>query len=374
MQAAEICGIKVYRLVNEATAAALTYSLFAKGEHGLAIVFDFGAGALDVSIVEYGCGVHEVIATAGDDRLGGDDFDQAIFDYLLERIEQELGSSVELSPMQQLVLKESATRAKIALSEASTSRIYFPRFVNTPKRLWDLDVTLDRDTAESLWSTLFDRMENVLEQAFHDWDRTSALTDLLLIGGTSLIPRVRDRVKRMTGLDPFMGADAEVLVAQGASMWAGVLGGKNKDLLLLDAVSRSYSVEKMGGVCQKVIQRNTTIPTRKNYHVTTTKDNQTVVAIRVFEGEGELSKENTFAGELRLSGLQHTPEGPPHIEIVFEVDANNLLFLSAEDRASGHKVEKAVQSPHRMNPAQIKALQRKVECELLNLKERDRRR
>jgi len=371
IQAAEISGLKVCRLVNEATAAVLTYSFVNKTKEGHAIVFDFGGGTLDVSIVEYGEGVCSVKATSGDDRLGGDDFDQAIYDYVLEKIKINVGSNVELSQIQKLILKESVTRAKIELSEATTTRIFLPGFIKAANKFWDLDIALDRSNIEKLWENLLDRTEVVLRRAIKDFF-IQRFENLILIGGTSRIPSVRDRVQKVISLKPSLGLDTEFCVVQGASILAGVFKGKAIDMLLLDVIPRSYLIEKMGGICEKFLERNTTIPTKKSQIYTTTTDNQTEVTIRVLEGEKENPAENTFVGELRLTGLPPSPKGIPQIEVTFDIDANSVFRVSAEEINSGRKIESVIKAPYRMNPTQIKVLQRKVQQELQKLSERER--
>lgn len=373
IQAAEVSGFKVCRLVNKATAAVLAYTLRKKGKEGVALVFDFGGGTLDVSILQYGDGVYEVKATSGDGQLGGDDFDEIIFKHLMERIKQEVSTSIELNPMQRLILKECALRAKIELSEALTTRIYLPSFISFGGKYRDLDISLNRKTAENLWNNLFERAESILRQALRDSGyRTWELTDLLLVGGTSRIPSIQERIKQLTELGPITEADPEVCVVQGASILAGVFAGKAEDTLLLDVIPRSYSLETLGGFCTTILLKNTIIPTKKSQIFSTTTDNQTEVTIRVFEGERETPAENTFVGELHLTGLPPSPKGIPQIEVTFDIDANNVLTVSAEEKASGQTIEAAMEAPYRMNPAQIKVLQSKVRQELQYLREIER--
>lgn len=483
-QAAEIAGLKALRLVNEATAAVLAYSVLHKKGEGFAIVFDFGGGTLDVSVVEYGEGLYEVKATAGDDRLGGDDFDQIIVDYLLENIKKELGTSVELNQIQQLVLKDAATKAKIELSDALTVRVYLPGFIRTENRNWDIDVSLDRNTFESLCGKLFDRAEMVLCNVLEDWvssnfdvnefwrqdkdvnrlcqaienegygppvihhieihrlngvlripdlyekitakkqnltltdeiatlkeytegsrkklfkdlrsseqraikklnrlmielahpqetpkryyEYESSITDLLLIGGTCRIPHIKERVSSIIG-QPVTELAPEY-VAHGASIYAGILDGKLKDILFLDVVPRSYGVQGLGGVFDKVIERNTTIPTMRSHILSTWWDNQTEFVVSVAEGEREMFAYNTFVGEFRLSGIPPALRGVPQIEVTMEIGANGILHVSAEDKATGRKIETRMEAAYGMNPAQKKVLQRKVSHELQLLQQRE---
>ncbi len=368
IQAAEISGLRVCRLVNEATAAVVTYSSVNKSKEGIVIVFDFGGGTLDVSIVEIGEGVCEVKATSGDDRLGGDDFDQAIYDYVLEEIKLNIGKNVELSQLQTLILAESVTRAKIELSEATTTRMFLPGFIKAENKFWDLDIALDRIKIEHLWKTLLDRTEEVLKRAIRD-SGSPRFRDLILIGGTSRIPSVRDRVRKVIGLKPSLGLDADLCVVQGASILGGVYEGKAKDMLLLDVIPRSYLIEKMGGVCETILVRNTTFPTKKSQTFTTTTDNQTEVTIRILEGEELSPAENTFVGELRLSGLPPSPKGIPQIAVTFDIDANSRFTASAEEIGSGRRIQAVMESPYRLNPAQVKVLQSKVHQELQYLRE-----
>lgn len=368
IQAAEISGLRVCRLVNEATAAIVTYSSVNKSKEGIVIVFDFGGGTLDVSIVEIGEGICEVKATSGDDKLGGDDFDQVIYDYVLEEIKLNIGKNVELSQLQKLILAESVTRAKIELSEATATRMFLPGFIKAENKFWDLDIALDRSKIEHLWTKLLNRTEEVLKRAIRD-SGSPRFRDLILIGGTSRIPSVRDRVRKVIGLKPSLGVDAELCVVQGASILGGVYEGKAEDILLLDVIPRSYLIEKLGGVCETILVRNTTFPTRKSQTFTTTTDNQTEVTIRVLEGEEENPTENTFVGELRLSGLPPSPKGIPQIAVTFDIDANSRFTASAEEMGSGRRIQAVMESPYRLNPAQVKVLQSKVHQELQHLRE-----
>jgi len=373
-QAAEIAGLEPYWLVNEATAAVLAYSMIHARKDALAVVFDFGGGTLDVSIVETGEGVVEVKATEGDDQLGGDDFDQAIIAFLVDKIERDFGPSVELSPMHYLVLREAAVQAKIDLSRTLVTQIYIPAFISTASRHYNLDLSLERSTFESLCQPLFDRAKNLLQQGLVDSNlEPSNLHYLLLIGGTSYIPRVRALVSEVTGLRPSYGFDPASIVAQGAAIFAAYLSGDIKDILLLDATQRSYSVGGLeDGKVAFMIPRNTTIPTKKTEIFTTSIDNQEHLTLRVFEGEQSLASQNTFIGEVCLTGLLPAKAGNPQIEVTFDIDSIGILHVSALERVTGHKVEATMLAPYRLNDAQIKVLRRKVEKELILVSQRYR--
>ena len=367
LQAAEIAGLKAYRLVNEATAAVLTFSILQKRPEGVALVFDFGGGTLDVSIVRFGDRVYEVLATAGDDRLGGDDFDAVILEHVLQEAKKRLGASLQLSPLQVAVLKEAATRAKIDLSTAQTTTISLPGFFSGTNGHQNLDVSLDRGTFERLCGGLFDRAMAVLQRALTDAGGAltdTPLTDVLLVGGTCRIPCVRDMVRQKTGLAPRPGVDPETGVAQGASIQAAVLSGAYDDVLLLDAVAATYSVAMKGDVASPIIERNTTIPVRRSHPFTTTADNQTEVTVRVVQGESAVASQNILVGEIHLVGLPPAPAGIAQIEVSFEIDAESTFSVRAQDRATGREVKSAMEAPYRLNPAQVRVLQRKVAQEL----------
>lgn len=370
-QAAEIAGLKVLRLLNEATAAVLTYSLLRGKQEGKTLVFDFGGGTLDVSIVSFGEGFYEVQCVSGDDRLGGDDFDQIILDYVLESIKKQCGTSLELSPMHYLILKEAAARAKIDLSGALNTRIYLPGFMCSTNRHYDVDVPLERGTFERLCNKLFERAETILRTAMEVQYRENPLTDVLLIGGTSRIPYIKESVWKITGLKPSVGIDPEVGVAQGASILAGCLSGELRNLLLLDVVPGTYSLAVKGDVAEPLIWRNTNIPTKNSHTFTTTKDNQTELIVSVYQGEKTAASQNNFVGEVRLPGIPPAPAGMPQIEVTFDVDANNSLAVSAKDKATGHEVRVVMEAPYRLNPAQMKVLQRRVDQELHAIRQQE---
>ena len=373
MEAAEIAGLRPQRLVNEATAALLGYSQICDKKEGLALVFDFGGGTLDVSVVEFGDGVYEVKATHGDDRLGGDDFDSAIIEYVLDKMKQQVGKSLELDQMRKLVLKESATRAKIALSTALSTRIRLPGFLGARERHYcDLDVVMERTTFEGLSSGLFQRAEAALRTVIRESGvAKGGITDLLLVGGSGRIPRIRELVSTVTGLEPRAGFDSATIVAEGAAIEAAILSGEGRgDLVFLDALPSTYSVATMGDKASPVIQRNTTLPTHRGQIFTTTEDNQTEITIRVFQGESHTASENTFVGEVRLHHVLPAPAGTPQIEVVFDVDANETLNIQAHDVGTGEDISLMMEAPYRLNQAQIKVLQKKVRQELESARRR----
>ena len=368
MQAAEIAGFSGVRLVNEATAAVIAYKKDSEVEESI-LVFDFGAGTLDVSVVEYGEGIAEVKASAGDDQLGGDDFEQLIVRWALESIGKKIGT-IELDDFQQLVLSEAARQAKVELSSRSETTIFLPGFVQTSRGTTDLDLRLDRATFETLAKPLFDRAEEVLRQALRDSGFSSArASKLLLIGGTGRIPRIRKMLKEAVGVEIITGLDPESGVCEGACILAGIFNGSYKDFLLLDVTPASYSVGLLGDVASVLIPRNSTIPTKKTASFTTTEDNQTELTVRIFQGERPLTKQNIYVGQVRLTGLPSAKSGTPAIEVCFDIDAHGTLCVSATDRATGKNVAAVLESPYRLNPAQLKVLQRKVQKEIGSLRD-----
>jgi molecular chaperone DnaK len=364
LQAAEIAGFSSVRLVNEATAAVIAYKKNNEVEESI-LVFDFGAGTLDVSVVEYGEGIAEVKASAGDDQLGGDDFDQLIVRWALESI-----GKIELDGFQQLVLSEAARQAKVELSSRSETALFLPGFVKTSRGTTDLDLRLNRATFETLAKPLFDRAEQVLRQALRDSGFSRARRPkLLLIGGTSRIPHIRKMLREAVGVEIITGLDPESGVCEGACILSGIFNGSYKDLLLLDVTPASYSIGLLGDVASVLIPRNTTIPTKKTESFTTTEDNQTDLTVRIFQGERPLTNQNMYVGQVRLTGLPPAKSGTPAIEVCFDIDAHGTLCVSATDRSTGKNVAAVLESPYRLNPAQLSVLQRKVQKEIESLRD-----
>lgn len=360
MQAAEIAGLRTVRLVNEATAAMLAWAEGTRRrEDAVGLVFDFGGGTLDVSIVECGTGVYEVKTTAGDDRLGGDDFDQVIIDHCLRLVKDRMVSALETSLTQQLLLRESARRAKEELSSASSTEIYLPGFIRDGNRYHDLHVPLERDQLERLCAPLLARTKATIQRALDDVKGT-LLDNVVLVGGTSRMPSIQRLVRQVTGLIPVTSADPEFCVAQGACLYAGTLYGVVKDMVLLDVVPGAYGVAVTEGRVAPMIPRNTTIPTKVSKIFTTTADNQSELTIRVVQGEGERVNQTSVLGEVHLSGLPPARAGVPEIEVTFDIDANNGISVIASDKATGREVAATLQAPYRLNFAQIKVLRDKV--------------
>jgi molecular chaperone DnaK len=373
LQAAEIAGFKVMRLINEATAAMLAARQVGITRDGTALIFDFGAGTLDVSILSYGKGVFEVLATAGDDRLGGDDCNQLIVDHIIQQARQTIGKSIELSDMDRMILRETAAKAKIELSSASSTRIYIAGFFRGIDRYHDLEMTLQRDQFDGLCQPLYLQVKAVLERAisdagclnprFHD-----TLTDAFLVGGSSKIPGIREIVHTVTGLAPSTFIDGELGVSQGAAVQAGVFSHEVHDVLLLDVTPCTYSVMTQGGTATPIIERNTTIPCMKRSTFKTTTDNQTEISLRVLQGEKPMAADNDLVGVLRLIGITPAPANVSQIEVSFDIDQANLLTVTAADKASGRMVQATMESAYRLNPAQMNVLQRKVNAELHNMR------
>jgi molecular chaperone DnaK len=368
IQAAEIAGFRAVRLVNEATAAVLAY----KHQSAVAesvLVFDFGAGTLDVSVVEWGDGVAEVKASAGDDQLGGDDFDDLLVKSAIANLNKQNGN-VKLDEFQMLVLREAARQAKVQLTSASEANIFIPGFVSTSRGHVDLNHRITRAEFEEMSSPLFDRAESVLRRALLDSRLLHARpSKLLLIGGTSRIPYVRDMVKQAVGLEPITGLDSESGVCEGACILSGVFSGTFRDLVLLDVTPATYSVGLKDDTASVLIIRNTTIPTSKIALFTTTENNQTELTVRIYQGERAKTSQNNFVGQLQLTGLQAAAAGTPQIDVCFEIDAHGTLRASATDRTTGRQVTSVLDSPYKLNPAQMKLLQRKVQHHIATVRE-----
>lgn len=351
--AGKIAGLDVKRIINEPTAAALSYGID-KGEEQKVMVYDLGGGTFDVSIIEMGDGVQEVLATAGNNRLGGDDFDKRVMDWMVSEFKKENGIDLSGDKMAVQRLKEAAEKAKIELSGMTSTQINLPFITADATGPKHLDLTLTRAKFDELTADLVEKTMGPVQQAMKDAGLSfNEINKVLMVGGSSRMPAVQDAVKKATGKDPFKGINPDECVAIGAALQAGVLGGEVEGLLLLDVTPLSLGVETMGGVMTKVIERNTTIPTKKSQVFSTAADGQTQVEINVLQGEREFARDNKQLGLFKLDGIAPAPRGIPQIEVSFDIDANGIVNVSAKDMGTGKEQHITISSSSNMSKDDI---------------------
>ena len=354
--AGKIAGLDVKRIINEPTAASLAYGLDKADGLQKILVYDLGGGTFDVSVLELGDGVFEVLATNGDTHLGGDDFDNAVLNFLADSFMAEHGIDLRKDNMALQRLKEAAEKAKKELSSAQTTKINLPFITVSEAGPLHMDMDLTRARFDQLTSDLVDRSIEPMKKAMADAGVTNAdISKVILVGGSTRIPAVQAAVQKVTGKEPFKGINPDECVAVGASIQAGVLTGEVNDVLLLDVTPLSLSIETLGGVATKLIERNTTIPTKKSQIFSTAADNQTAVDVHVMQGEREMAADNITLGRFQLTGIAPAPRGIPQIEVTFDIDANGIVNVSAKDLGTGKEQQITITSSTKLSEDEINA-------------------
>ena len=358
--AGKIAGLEVMRIINEPTAAALAYG-FDKKKNGTIAVFDFGGGTFDISVLEINDGVIEVRSTNGDTHLGGDDVDNILISYLAEEFQKENGIDLRKDSMALQRLKEAAEKAKKELSTLHETDINLPYITADASGPKHLNIKISRAKLESLCSDIFKRLLEPCKKALADAQlSTSQIDEVILVGGSTRMPKVQQLVKEFFGKEPNRSVNPDEVVAVGAAIQGGILAGSVSDVLLLDVTPLSLGIETMGGVMTKLIERNTTIPTRKSQVFSTAEDNQTAVDIRIFQGEREFAKDNKMLGQFRLDGIPAAPRGVPQVEVSFDIDANGIVHVSAKDKASGKEQKVTITSSSGLSKDEIDRMVREA--------------